>query len=96
MPRTAIPTQPDGSRLVAILVALGATAFLLERIGFGLTMFVMNVVVLWALGNAQHRHHPVGVDPRQLRHRVRLHALAERAAAGGRPLGAVPLSLCGE
>ena len=49
----AADNYPDAAgwlRLVAILAALGATAFLLERIGFGLTMFVMNVVVLWVLG----------------------------------------------
>ena len=44
------PDRPGLLRLAIILMALGANAFLLERIGFGLTMFIMNVVVLRTLG----------------------------------------------
>jgi len=37
-------------RLAVIPLALIGAAFFLERAGYGITMFVMNVVVLWALG----------------------------------------------
>ncbi|MCS0500803.1 tripartite tricarboxylate transporter TctB family protein [Ancylobacter mangrovi] len=37
-------------RLVTLLLALAGAAFFLERVGYGATMFVMNAVVLWALG----------------------------------------------
>jgi putative tricarboxylic transport membrane protein len=37
-------------RFVMIPIALAGTGFFLERVGFGITMFVMIAVVLWALG----------------------------------------------
>lgn len=37
-------------RFAVIPLALAGTAFFLERAGYGITMFIMNVVVLWVLG----------------------------------------------
>lgn len=37
-------------RLIVVPLALAGAAFFLERAGYGITTFVMNAVVLWALG----------------------------------------------
>ena len=53
VPEASVAFLPDREgrlRIAIVTLMLGGCAFLLERIGFGLAMFVMNATVLWTLG----------------------------------------------